>query len=67
MEDELLTIDEVASALKVKKSYVYKLMKEREIIVVKRGKRFTRILRSDLMAYVQKYRQEAQPSKGENG
>lgn len=63
MENELLTIDQVASILKVSEGHVYKLMKERELIVVKRGKRFTRILRSDLMAYVQKYRQEAQPSK----
>ncbi len=63
MENELLTIDQVASILKVSEGHVYKLMKAGEIIVVKRGKRFTRILRSDLMAYIQKYRQDAQPSK----
>jgi excisionase family DNA binding protein len=58
MEDELLTIDEVARLLKVHRSHVFRLMKEGELSVVRRGTRYTRILRSDLMAFVQKYRKE---------
>jgi len=59
MEDELLTIDEVASILRTHRSHVFRLMKEGEISVVRRGKRYTRILRSDVMAFIQKHRKEA--------
>ncbi|MBE9515090.1 MAG: helix-turn-helix domain-containing protein [Chloroflexi bacterium] len=61
MENELLTIDEVAKLLKVHRSHVFRLMKEGELTVVKRGRRYTRILRSDLMAFIQKHRKEAIP------
>ena len=61
MENELLTIDEVAGLLKVHRSHVFRLMKEGELPVVRRGRRYTRILRSDLMAFVQKHRMEAAP------
>ena len=59
MENELLTVDEVARVLKVHRSHVFRLMKEGEFPVVRRGRRYTRILRSDLMTFVQKYRKEA--------
>lgn len=59
MEDELLTIDEVASILKTHRSHVFRLMKEGEISVIRRGKRYTRILGSDVMAFIQKHRKEA--------
>jgi len=58
MEDELLTISEVSKWLKVHESYMYRLMKEGELPVVRRGKRYTRILRSDLIAFIQKHRLE---------
>ena len=58
MDNELLTIDEVAKLLKVHRSHVFRLMKDGEFAVVRRGTRYTRILRSDLMAFVQKYRKE---------
>jgi len=63
MENELLTIDEVARLLKVHRSHVFRLMKEGELSVVRRGRRYTRILRSDLRAFVQKHRKEAAPRK----
>lgn len=65
MQDELLTIDEVANILRVHKSHVFRLMKDGEISVVRRGKRYTRILRSDLMAFIQKHRTEA-TARGES-
>jgi len=65
MEDELLTIGEVAKWLKVHESHVYRLMKEGELPVVKRGKRYTRILRSDLIAFIQKHRLE--PTRRRSG
>jgi len=65
MEDELLTISEVAKWLKVHESYMYRLMKEGELPVVKRGKRYTRILRSDLIAFIQKHRLE--PTRRRSG
>jgi excisionase family DNA binding protein len=58
MNDELLTIDEVAKVLKVHKSHIFRLMKEGELPIVKRGNRYTRILRSDLGAFIQKHRVE---------
>ena len=58
MEYELLTIDEVAKLLKVHKSYVFRLLGEGELPVIKRGSRYTRILRSDLMAFIERYRKE---------
>jgi excisionase family DNA binding protein len=63
MDNDLLTIDEVAQLLKVNRSHVFRLMKDGELSVVKRGRRYTRILRSDLMAFVQKHRKEAIPTK----
>jgi excisionase family DNA binding protein len=63
MEDELLTVDEVAKLLKVHRSHVFELMKKGELSVVRRGRRYTRILRSDLTAFVQKHRKEAMPAK----
>jgi excisionase family DNA binding protein len=58
MNDELLTIDEVAKVLKVHKSHIFRLMKEGELPIVKRGNRYTRILRSDLRVFIQKHRVE---------
>ena len=63
MENELLTIDEVAGILKVHRSHVFRLMHDGELSVVRRGKRYTRILRSDLMTFVQKHRIEATPGE----
>ncbi len=63
MDNDLLTIDEVAQLLKVHRSYVFRLMKDDELSVVRRGTRYTRILRSDLMAFIEKYRREPIPAK----
>ncbi len=63
MDNDLLTIDEVAQLLKVHRSYVFRIMKDGELSVVRRGTRYTRILRSDLMAFIQKYRREPIPAK----
>ncbi|NQT72018.1 MAG: helix-turn-helix domain-containing protein [Chloroflexi bacterium] len=56
MEDELLTIEEVASFLKVTETHVYKLMREGELPVIRRGRKFTRIQKSDLLAFLEKHR-----------
>ncbi|MBT4512456.1 MAG: helix-turn-helix domain-containing protein [Chloroflexi bacterium] len=59
MEDKLLTIDDVARNLKVSEATVYRLMREGELPVIRRGRKFTRIQESDLMAFVQRYRRLA--------
>ena len=59
MENELLTIDEVASMLKAHKSYIFRLIKIGELPVVRRGKRYTRILKSDLVTFIQRHREES--------
>jgi excisionase family DNA binding protein len=66
-EDELLTIKEVAKALKVSEGHVYRLLKQGEISAIKRGRRFTRVQESDLTAFLQRYRKEAIPSKEVEG
>ena len=63
MENELLTIDEVAKLLKVHRSHVFRLMKDGELSIVRRGRRYTRILESDLIAFLRRYRKEAIPAK----
>lgn len=63
LKDELLTIDEVASILKVNRSHIFRLMKAGELPIVKRGKRYTRILRSDLTVFIRKYRRETIPAQ----
>ena len=52
MDNDLLTIEEVAKLLKVYKSHVFRLMKDGELLVLRRGRLYTRIVRSDLMAFV---------------
>ncbi len=56
MEDELLTIEEVAKYLKVSENHVYGLMRQGELPVIKRGRRFTRIQKGDLLAFLQKHK-----------
>jgi len=64
MEDDLLTIKDVAKILKVSEGHVYKLMRQGGIPVIRDGKRFTRILKSDLLAYLQRHRQDSLRDKG---
>ena len=63
MDNELLTVDEVASILKVHRSHVFRLLKEGEIPIIRRGSRYTRILRNDLIAFIQRYRKDVMPAK----
>lgn len=59
MKDELLTIEEVARMLKVSERHVFRLMERGELSVVKNGRKFTRILRSDLENYINRHRTES--------
>ncbi len=56
MEDELLTIEEVARFLKVSEGHVYKLMRQGKLPVIRVGKKYTRIERSDLLAFIQRHK-----------
>ena len=62
-EDDLLTIDEIAQILRTSKAHVFRLMRQRELAVIRRGRRFTRIQRNDLNAFLDRYRREATASK----
>lgn len=62
-EYELLTIDEAARLLKVHRSHIFRLMRSGELPFVKRGKRYTRILSGDLVAFIQRHRKEAIATK----
>jgi excisionase family DNA binding protein len=62
-ENELLTIKEVAESLKVSEGHVYRLLRQGELPTIKRGRRFTRIQKSDLVAFLQRYRNEPKLGK----
>ncbi len=55
MEDELLTIEEAANILKVSKVQIYRLWKKGELPVVRMGRRYTRIRRQDIDAFIQRH------------
>jgi len=63
MDNDLLTIDEVAKLLKVYKSHVFRLMKNGKLLVLRRSRRYTRIPRNDLMTFIQRYREETTLAK----
>jgi excisionase family DNA binding protein len=63
VNDDLLTIDEASKILKTHKSYIFRLMREGELPVVRRGPRYTRILKSDLLGFINRYREEGAPTR----
>jgi len=63
MDDhELMTIKEVAEYLRVSKSTVFRLMRDGELPAIKfSAKRFTRIQRSDLEAFIKRHSTKEEP------
>jgi len=55
LDSELLTIKEAASLLKTSEFTIYRLMRQGELRCIRKGKRFTRIRKADLEAFLQKY------------
>lgn len=55
MEEELLTVKEAAKFLRASDATVYRLLKQGELPCIRRGKRYTRIRKSDLLAFLDKY------------
>lgn len=58
MELEFLTPKEVAPILRVSKQHVHRLVQRKELPAVKSG-RVVRILRADLLAWIEAHREEA--------
>ncbi len=59
---QLMTIQEVAEYLRVSKSTVFRLMREGELPSIKfSAKRFTRIKRSDLEAFIERHSTKEEP------
>lgn len=50
--DEVMTIQEASQFLKVSVPMIYRLMREAELHPIRRGKRYTRLLKSDLIAFL---------------
>ncbi len=63
MDSEVITIGEAAEFLKTSKTYIFKMVREGELRVTKRGKRYTRLMKSDLIAFLRRYRKVAIPTK----
>jgi len=59
MDSEVITIGEAAEFLKTSKTYIFKMIREGELPVIRRGKRYTRFMKSDLIAFLHKHRTEA--------
>jgi excisionase family DNA binding protein len=55
MKDELLTIEEAANILRVSKVQIYRLWKRGELPVVRMGRRYTRIRRQDINAFIERH------------
>lgn len=62
MHNEILTIEEAAKILKVSQGHVRKLVRQGELPVIRRGKRYSRYRKSDLIAFLDRYtiKKEAQ-------
>jgi len=55
VRDELLTREEAAGILKISLVQLYRLTREGEIAVVKRGSRFVRYRRNDIDEFINRY------------
>ena len=54
---------EAAGFLKTSVAYVFKMVKQGELPVTRRGKRYTRLMKSDLVDFLQRHRKEAMPEE----
>ena len=55
MDDEILTVEEAARFLKVSQGHVRRLVRQGEIPIIRRGKRYSRYRKSDLVAFLDRY------------
>lgn len=55
MNEELLTVKEVAKFLRVGEATVYRLLREGELRVIRRGRRYTRFRKSDILEFLDRY------------
>lgn len=55
MEGHLLTTKEAAMFLRVSPIQVYRLTRQGELPVIRRGRRYTRYRKSDLVAFLDRY------------
>ena len=67
MDNEIMTTGEAAQFLKTSKTYVFKMIREGELPVIKRGKRYTRLMKTDLMAFLKRHRKGGIPVKEVRG
>ncbi len=67
MEDELMTIQETAKFLKSSEGHVYSLMRQGKLPAVKVGAKFTRIQKSDLIAFLEKHKTEIPSGEEDQG
>lgn len=55
MEEELLTREEAAKLLRMSTITLYRLTRDGELTVIKRGRGYTRYRKSDLLAFLDRY------------
>lgn len=65
MQYELLTREEAAGILKISLVQLYRLTRDREITVVKRGSRFVRYRRSDIEDFIDRHTHVRSQEEGE--
>lgn len=66
-EKLLYTIQEAAEALAMSEATLYRKLRSGEIRAVRDGRRFTRIAREDLEAYIQRHRTQRDEGPTEAG
>ncbi|MFC1968549.1 helix-turn-helix domain-containing protein [Chloroflexota bacterium] len=55
MVEKLLTIKEAATFLGVSPTHIYRVTRQEQLPVVRRGMRYTRYPKSDLVAFLDRY------------
>ena len=55
MEDEIMTTEEAAKFLKVSMQHVRNLTRQGELTPIRRGRRYTRYWKSELVAFLDRY------------
>ena len=62
MDEQLLTTKEAARFLRVSPIHIYRLTRQGELPVIRRGRRYTRYRKSDLLVFLDRYTIERENS-----
>jgi len=64
MEEEILTRNEAARFLRISPIHLYRLTRQGELPVIKRGRRYVRYRKSELVAFLDRYTAKREEENG---